>query len=282
MSLMKPSRGSSTTFKVVLCIVLGAAIGAAVFQLFIGRPKVAVINIVNGEINSESTPQMLRALQHAGGDPRVKAVVIKLSSPGGGTADSTLLYMEVVKLREKKPVVVAVTDMAASGGYHLLLGASYVYANPASFIGNIGVILWLPRQGGPSENILTSGPFKRTGGSERMYITVLESLKNAFVKTVVAQRGDRLKMTADEVADGRIYLALEAVKLGLVDELGDDSDAIRKAAALARIRNYQVVDVNQELEDDGVELVYAKRGSYSLASFVPEFPYLYYRYVEPR
>lgn len=281
-SKFKTVNGRSAALKFLISVVLGIVLGLVIFLIFIGRPKVAVIDIVNGEIDTESTAQMTRALHYARDDKNVKAVVVKLSSPGGGATDSTALFMEMVKLREKKPVVVAVTDMAASGGYQMLLGSNYVYANPSSFVGNIGVILFVPRQGGPSENIVTSGPFKRTGGSERMYLSVMEMLKDAFVRIVVSQRGDRLRMSPDEVAEGRIYLGIEAVKLGLVDEVGTGDDAIKKAASLAHIRNYQVLDVNKVLEDQGEKLVYAKKGNFSLASFTPEFPYLYYRFVEPR
>ncbi|MBI4333528.1 MAG: S49 family peptidase [Chloroflexi bacterium] len=279
---IKSFGGHSTGLKVLISVVLGAALGLAIFLFLIGRPRVAVIDIVNGEIDTDSTVQMVRALHYARDEKTVKAVVVNLSSPGGGATDSTTLFMEMVKLREKKPVVVVVTEMAASGGYQMLLGANYVYANPSSFVGNVGVILYLPSSRGASERIVTSGPFKGTGGSERMYLSVMQMLKDAFIKLVVSQRGDRLRMSPDEVAEGRIYLGVEAVKLGLVDEMGTVDDGVKKAASLAGIRNYQLLDVNKALQDQGMKLVYARKGNYSLASFKPEFPYLYYRFVEPR
>ncbi len=281
-SILKSTGTGPALLKVLVSLAAGVAVGLVIFSYLIGRPKLAVITITNGEITSESTPQMLEALRYARDDNRIKAVVVKLSSPGGGVSDSAELFNAMIKLRETKPVVVEVPDMAASGGYYMLLGANYVYTNPSAFIGNIGVILYMPSQSGPSESVVTSGPFKRNGGSERMYLTVLESLKNVFIKTVMAQRGERLRMGFEDIAQGRIYMGMEAVKLGLVDELGGQDDAIRKAASLAHIRNYQIVDVNRELEEQGMRLIFASKANYSLSSLAPEFPYVYYRFLEPR
>lgn len=272
----------SRVIKILFALIAGISAGILIFSFFIGRPAVAVVDIKYAELSGETPNQIVEVLQRLKSDKRVKAVVVKLNSPGGGVTESTDLFINMVKLRQEKPVVVAITDMAASGGYYMLLGANYVYANPASFVGNIGVILWLPSQGGPSEYIITSGPFKASGGSQRMYINLVEMMKESFVRTVISQRGHALHISKEEIAEGRIYTGIEAVKLGLVDELGLEDDAISKAASLAKIKNYRVIDVNQEMESLGIELFFAERKNPSVLSFAPQFPYVYYRFIEPK
>jgi protease-4 len=273
---------NSRGLQAFLSVLGGIVLGLLVLIFLVGIPKVAVINIPYAELSGETAQQIVDVLQYVRDDRSIKAVVVNLNSPGGGVSESSEIFINMVKLREKKPVVVAVTDFAASGAYFMLLGANYVYTNPAAFVGNVGVILWLPYQGGPSERIITSGPFKGTGGSERMYLNLLEEMKETFVSVVMSQRGDRLRISAEEVSEGRIYTGIQAVRLGLVDELGVEDDAIKKAASLARLRNYRVIDVNKELEKKGIKLSFSKKEKFSMESFKPEFPYIYYRFVEPR
>ncbi len=273
---------NSKSIQTLLAILGGVLIGLLVVVFLIGRPKIALIDIAYAELSGETANQLTEVLRYVRDDKSIKAVVVKLNSPGGGVIESADIFANMVKLREEKPVVVAVTDMAASGGYYMLLGANYVYANPASMVGNIGVILWLPSQFPPMERIVTTGPFKATGGSERMYINLLELMKETFVKTVISQRGDRLKMPVEEIMEGRIYVGIEAAKLGLVDELGFEDDAIRKAASLARIKNYKIININEELEKKGIYLYFSKKDRTSFSSFTPQFPYIYYRFMEPQ
>ena len=158
-------------------------------------------------------------------------------------------------------MVVAAGALDASGGYLISVGANYIYATPSSFVGNVGVIFTVGRPSTPSERLITTGPAKRTGSTGRSFIRMVEIIKEHFVQTVIAQRGDRLSIDALELAEGRIYLGSEAVKLGLIDAIGTDSDAIERAADLAGLSHYGLVDVNEEVLRECISKVRRLLGS---------------------
>lgn len=260
----------------------GLAIGYLVFAGLVARPKVAVINVAYAELYSETVAQVSEVLKYVRDDRSVKAVVIKLNSPGGSLTGTLDAFMNTMELREKKPVVVLVKDIAASGGYMWLLGANYVIANPASMVGNVGAYMELPGRIRPEERVVPSGPFKLSGGADRTYIELLEIVKNGFVQLVLSQRGERLRITAEELSEGRIYVGLQASRLGLVDALGTEVDAVEKAASLARIRNYSLVDVNEEMKKRGISLAFSQYAINSTRQVRMEFPYIHYLFWEPQ
>ena len=235
----------------VLLAVLGIGLGYLIFfQVFPGKPKIAIIDIPFTVISDDSAFVIGAHLDFAREDDSIKAVVIKLTSPGGGSAASEKLFFETRSLAQKKPVVMVMNDLVASGGYMMSLGANYTFAKPSSFVGNIGVILSpLPPlvPSPPNERDGFTGPFKLTGGSRRDFIAMTDQLKQSFGALVRAQRGDRLKLSQEELLSGRIYAGIESVRLGLADAIGDDTDAIAKAASLAGISKYDLVDVNTEV-----------------------------------
>ena len=230
---------------------LGIILGSMVFFFaWPGKPKVAIIDIPFTVITERSAFEIDALLDYARRDDSIKAVVIQLSSPGGSAAPSEHLFFETARLRQKKPVVMVFEGVVASGGYMMALGANYLYAQPSSFVGSIGVILspippLLPLQ--PNERIVMTGPFKDQGGNRRHFVSLIEELKRGFVQIVATQRGDRLRMPVEEVSQGNIYSGIEAVRLGLVDAIGGSTDAIKKAASLANISGYDLVDVNTEV-----------------------------------
>jgi protease-4 len=233
----------------VLAIV-GLAIGYAVFfNVFPGKPKIGVIDIPYTGLSEDSAAIITAYLQYCHRDPDIKAVVIKLSSPGGGASPSEQLYIETRRLREEKPVVLVMNGIVASGGYMMAMGASHTYVKTSSLIGNIGVVagsgsILAPRF---SETVTYTGPYKLTGISRRGWIATMDRLKGAFIEMVVRERGDKLKITGEELSDGRLYSGMEAVALGLADEIGSDTQAYEKAAELAGISNYELVNVNIEV-----------------------------------
>ena len=235
----------------VLLALLGIGVASLVFfQFFPGKPKIAVIDIPFTVISDDSAFAIGAHLDFARRDDSIKAVVIKLTSPGGGAAASEKLFFETRSLSQKKPVVLVMNDLVASGGYMMSLGANYTFAKPSSFVGNIGVILSpLPPlvPSPPNERDGFTGPFKLDGGSRRDFIAMTDQLKQSFGSLVRAQRGDRLNLSQEELLSGRIYSGIQSVRLGLADAIGDDTDAIAKAASLAGISNYELVDVNTEV-----------------------------------
>ena len=173
-----------------------------------------------------------------------------MNTPGGGAAPSEFLYMEIARLREKKPVVMVMNDLVASGGYMMALGTNFIYAQPSSFVAGVGVILsplpgLVPRQ--PSERTALTGPFKGGGGDRRHFVALTDQLKQAFAQMVLVERGDRLQISLEELMEGKIYAGVEGVRLGLVDAIGASTDAIEKAASLANVSGYDLVDVNTEV-----------------------------------
>ena len=229
---------------------LGIAAGLLIFLFIVpGKPKIGVIDIPFTVITENSSYVIGEYLNYARRDDSIKAVVIKLSTPGGGAAASERLYVETRKLREEKPVVIVMDGLVASGGYMMSMGASHTIAQTSSLVGNVGVIAFagplIPSF--PSEQVVVTGPYKIEGSTRREWIGTVDLLKSAFAKMVITERGGKLLLTEDELVQGRIYTGLEASRLGLVDEIGGDTDGYEKAADLAGISNYGLVDVNLEV-----------------------------------
>ncbi len=231
-------------------VTMGATTGALLFILVSpGQPKIGVISLPYLVINQGSANGISEYLDYARRDDSIKAVVIKLNSPGGEAAASERLYIETRRLREEKPVVIVMGGLVASGGYMMSMGASYTYAQTSSLVGNVGVIAvagpLIPEL--PDETTVFSSPYKLEGATRREWIGMVDLLAAAFAQLVVAERGDRLRISREELSSARIYPGMAAVRLGLADEVGGDSDGIRKAAELAGISDYGFVDVNFEV-----------------------------------
>ena len=235
----------------VLVAGLGIAAGVLVFiYLFPGRPQIGVIEIPFTVLNENSAFVISEYLDYAREDDSIKAVVINLTSPGGGASASEHLYIETRKLRSEKPVVMVMNGLVASGGYMMAMGASHTYTQSATLVGNVGVVsavdALIPQL--PGEEVVFSGPHKLTGAPRRDWLGMVDQLKSVFGEIVISERGDKLRISRDELLEARIYPGIEAVRLGLADEIGSDTDAIRKAADLAGISNYSLVDVNLEVQ----------------------------------
>ncbi len=179
---------------------------------------------------------------------RIKAVVIRINSPGGGVGPSQEIYEEVRKLSEKKVVVASIGAIGASGGYYIACGADKIVANPGSITGSIGVIMNflnvkdLMEKLGIKGFVLKSGKMKDMGNplrdmteeEKRVLQEVVKDIHSQFVDAVASGRKlERNKV--EKLADGRIFSGLQAKNLGLVDFLGNFYDAVDVAAKLAGI-----------------------------------------------
>lgn len=221
-------------------------------------PKVGVITIsgvitASGEENIFgetilSARAYMKMIRSAGEDDSVKAVVVRINSPGGGAAASQEIYTEIMRLREKKPVVISMAEVAASGGYYIASAGSKIYANPATLTGSIGVIMETVQYQemlgklGIEAGALTTGPYKDTGSPVRpmrederqMLKAMLNNVYEQFVRDVAkARKMDEAAVR--KVADGRVLTGEQALKAGLVDELGNYHDAIAAAAKMGGI-----------------------------------------------
>ncbi len=265
--IMRTLRTALTSwyFAAPAAVILGLVIGAVIFFFAApGKPAVGVINIPFTVIEDNSAFVIGQHLDYALEDDSIKAVVIALSSPGGGAASSERLYIHTRRLREEKPVVIVMHGMVASGGFMMAMGGNYSYALPSSLVGNVGVV---GLSGGTippifPEIITTTGPNKLTGGSRQHWVELIDRLKDRFAQTVIQERGDRLRMSEEELLQGNLYAGAEAVALGLVDGIGVTGDGVEKAAELAGIGRYDIVNVNAA--------VFEKFGWRAQLSYVPQ------------
>ena len=209
----------------------------------IPRPNIATITISGAILEQAYADDIVKALRYAQDDSSIKAVVLQIDSPGGGASVSEQVYLNVLRLRRQKPVVVSIGTVAASGGYYIAVASNFIYAEPTSQLGSIGAWVSLPSPEELDEAILTSGPFKATGGSRRKVIGVLETFRQQFISAVTSQRGDRLKLSEEELSRAEIYTGVEGIRYGLIDDIGTATEAIEKAASLPGIRNYEVIEL---------------------------------------
>jgi protease-4 len=265
-----------------LLLLLG--VGYLLSLYLIPTPQVAVIRI-ESEIWGPYTAYLRQAMQEVGRDPAVRAVVLQIASPGGEVTASEDLYFEVLKLRERKPVVASIDELAASGAYYVASAADWIYAKPGSAVGNIGVISILPEPDLVDEQLVTSGPFKLSGGPQVEAMRQMEMLKDTFLAAILSQRADRLLVGPEILSRGEIYLGLQAEQMGMIDQVGSLSDALVEAASRAQLRNYAVLDRTPQPPEDDFSFVFGQKDGWTAASVAapPEQfpPGFYYRYVEP-
>lgn len=196
-----------------------------------------------GNAYSES---IVERLERAQADPSVKAIVLRVNSPGGGIVPSDEIYQALSEI--EKPVVVSMGDTAASGGYYISCAANKIVANPTTLTGSIGVIASAPNfeelldKIGIEMLIIKSGPMKdelspyRTPTEEEIehWQTIINEAYEQFVGIVAGGRDLSLE-EAKELADGRAYTGQQALDMGLVDELGNLPEAIDLAAELGEV-----------------------------------------------
>jgi protease IV len=209
-----------------------------------GGMKIGVVAI-EGVISSDLTERTVRQLTKYGDDTTIKAIILRIDSPGGGVASSQEIYEEVRRVRSGgKLVVASMGSVAASGGYYIACMADRIFANAGTVTGSIGVIVQLANASellhkvGIESSVITSGPFKDSGNPTRtlrpeerqVFQALVDDVYHQFIEAVAQGRN----LPLDEVrqaADGRIYTGRQAKDLRLIDELGSLHDAITYAAS---------------------------------------------------
>ncbi|MBI5343183.1 MAG: signal peptide peptidase SppA [Deltaproteobacteria bacterium] len=207
--------------------------------------KVAVLPVTGLIADSEATIEQLKKFAK---DDSVKAIVLRINSPGGGVGPSQEIYEEVKKLQGKKIVVASMGALAASGGYYIACAAQKIYANPGTITGSIGVIMSfisvkdLIGKIGVKGMVVKSGSFKDIGSpvrdmkpeEQKLLKEVVDNVHLQFVDAVAEGRKmDKKKVM--KIADGRIFSGEQARELGLVDALGNLEDAVAEAGKMAKI-----------------------------------------------
>lgn len=234
---------TSVPFFVLLGLILGGLISIPV----IPRPNIGTITISGTILEQSYADDISHMLSYARVENSIKAIVLQIDSPGGGASVTEQVYLDILRLGQQKPLVAAIGTSGASGGYYIAVPANFIYAEPTSQIGSIGAWMSLPSPEELDEDTLTSGPFKKTGGSRRKAFSTLETFRQQFVTAVMSHRGERLKLAKVELSRAEIYTGVEGLKYGLIDGIGTSTDAIEKAASLTGVRNYGVIDINREL-----------------------------------
>ncbi len=204
-----------------------------------------------GDVNTIGEGSMRRSLIEARKDKNIKAIVLRINSPGGNALTSDLIWREIELTKKVKPVVVSMGNYAASGGYYIACNANKIFAENNTITGSIGVFGILPNfsplatkiglhseQLKTNENAAEYSPFLPL--DEKFKTITLEGVEHIY-KTFVTHVAEGRKMTfaqVDSIAQGRVWSGSEAVKIGLVDKIGGMDAALNEAAALAKIKKY--------------------------------------------
>lgn len=252
------------------------------------KDKIAIIfaqgEIMSGEgdINTIGEGSMRRSLIEARKDKNVKAIVLRIDSPGGNALTSDLIWREIELTKKVKPVVVSMGNYAASGGYYIACNANTIFAENNTITGSIGVFGILPNftqlatkiglhseQVKTNENAAEYSPFLPL--DEKFKTVTLEGVEHIY-KTFVSHVAQGRKMTfaqVDSIAQGRVWSGSEAVKIGLVDKIGGLDDALKEAAKLAKIKDYSTQNF-PEFEKDINDLLENLPFAKSKESFIKE------------
>ena len=238
-------------FRTVLAIAgIAAAAGVVLSVLdsaWPGGEKVAVVRIEGVIVDSREAIEELRKFRD---NPSVKAIVLRIDSPGGGVVASQEIYSEVLKTRAdgRVKVVTSMGNLAASGGYYIAAATDRIVANPGTLTGSIGVIMELANVQGLLEKVgvqsivIKSGahkdlasPFRAMSAADRAILqTVLDDVHDQFIQAVATGRAMKIEQVRD-LADGRVFTGRQAQTARLVDELGDLQDAIKLAGKMVGI-----------------------------------------------
>jgi protease-4 len=218
--------------------------------------RVALIRIEGMIIDSKDTIDEIKEYTK---DPLLKAIVLRMDRPGGAVAPAQEIYEEVRKAVAKKKVVVSMGTVAASGGYYIASPATKIIANPGTLTGSIGVIMEIPNvEGlmnklGIKTEVVKSGRHKDIAsvfrGIKKEDREILQQVLDNVHEQFIIAVADGRKMLYDDVkkiADGRIYTGEQALKAGLIDELGNLEDAVQAAAKLSGIKGEPVVISKKE------------------------------------
>lgn len=264
------------------------------------KDKIAIIfasgDIVSGNADEGTigSERISKAIRKARLDKNIKAIVLRVNSPGGSALASDVIWREMVLAKKEKPVVVSMGDVAASGGYYISCAATKVFASPNTITGSIGVFGIIPnfqktlqnKLGITFDKVSTNKhsdfiPITRPMDAEESTIMQrdIERIYSSFIKHVAEGR----KMTTasiDSIGQGRVWSGVDAKRLNLIDEFGGLNNAIEEAAKLAKISKYNIKTL-PELKDPFMKLIEQFTGDYKDASIQKELGeyYGYFTYL---
>ena len=243
---------------IIIGVILGVFLLSIFFLARFGEEKaftlgdkIAVVDIKGVITSSRGIVEQIEKLKE---DNDVKAIILRINSPGGGVGPSQEIYREVLRAKEKKKIIASMESVAASGGYYVACASDVIVANPGTITGSIGVVMEfsnvedLLKKIGLRSYVIKSGKHKDIGSPLRKMTSeekailqgVIDSVHNQFVRAVAEGR-DMEERKVRQIADGRIFSGEQAKDLGLVDRLGSLQDAIEIAAEMIGIEGKPVV-----------------------------------------
>lgn len=249
----------AVTVAVVLGLVIGLALAPIAYDLA-AEPtvdRVAVVPI-EGVLAGGNTQDVVERLIEARQDPSVKAVVLRINSPGGLAVDGEEIFQQVERTAQVKPVVASIGLQGTSAAYLAALPADEIYVRSSSSVGSVGAILIRPSPIDPIDVVVQTGPMKLVGDSPRGYEYRTETVGKTFAGLVLEYRTGKIELSSAELRHARVYTGVDGVELGLVDGVTDTQGAIQSAADLADLDRYEV----QFFEYD-TEVQFLDRAAYS-------------------
>lgn len=229
-----------------------------------GSDEIAVVPLygvisygVPGDVMASMVDDTIEKLRQAREDDKIKAVIVRIDSPGGEVTASDVIYHEVVKTDEIKPVIVYMDSVAASGGYYIAVGGRYLMANELTITGSIGVILQTMNFEALSDKVgvdvitIKSGkmkdmlnPFREVRPEELEYVQdMIDETYGKFLGIVAEERGLDAEALRDTVADGRIISGKRALEVGLIDQTGYFDDAVAQALEITGLEEARVINI---------------------------------------
>ena len=301
-SFLKIKTGVKTDKEVSLITLDAYMLAPTTEKIKREKDKIAVIyaigQIESGEGNDVTigSERISKTIRDAREDDNIKAIVLRVNSPGGRALASEIIWREVMLAKKIKPVVVSMGDVAASGGYYIACGANKIIADPTTITGSIGVFGMIPNMKKLFNNKLgiTIDGVKTNTYSDFMstlrpldtyeYNVILKSVENiytTFIKHVA--EGRKLSIAeVDSIAQGRVWSGSDAKKIGLVDDFGCLQKAIEAAAKLAKIETYKIISLPKQ-KDPFTQIIESLTGKTSSVQFVKEQlgdNYTYYQYLQ--
>lgn len=227
-----------------------------------------------GDDNSIGTENIIKALDEANNNDRVKAIVLRVNSPGGSALTSDMIWRKINLLKKEKPIIVSMSDLAASGGYYISCAANKIVAEPTSLTGSIGVFGIIPNaqkffneklgitfdEVSTSENSGWATITKPLNNVQKKFIqNSVDRIYTDFVSRVASGRNMTFEQV-DSIAQGRIWSGINAKEIGLVDTLGGINLALDIAAKSAEIEDYKIVEypVQKETVEKIMEMFSSK------------------------
>jgi protease IV len=252
----------------------------------------AIGDITSGEGDDQTigSDRIAAAIRKARLDKEVKAIVLRVNSPGGSALASDIIWREVLLAKGEKPVVVSMGNLAASGGYYIAAAADSIFASPNTLTGSIGVFGMIPNfesffknKTGITFDRVTTGKYAdllntnrpMTADEEAIVQQMVNRIYEDFVKVVADGRG----LSTDSVhalAQGRVYTGAQALEIGLVDKLGDLEDAIACAARMAKLETYRLKNLPEQ--KDQLQMIMESFGAARVSAVEQELGPLYQHY----